>query len=605
MNAIGKMNSSFSDAWNRLNAAPKSDFMVSPEMTMSKGDLAGLVQHLAAEFEAKGVSQGDRVFIRTKDEGCAIISFLTCLLDGVVPVMVSPGTPNERATHIAEFTDAKLVVLDAAEADGSGLDHLPAITVTDAAPARKKLRLKGPSAQEVISARFGLGDAHRHPRLPSAPGDLAYLLFTSGTTSDPAGVMISYEAMTTNLATIASILEIDENSRIFNDMILAHADGMIQGPVMALLTGGVVIRAGGFAVDRIEEWLNRAHKMRATHFMTVPTVWTMIDRYCTHDDYFDAPEFKYLVTVAAAMPQPLWERLEERFKRPLVNQYGLTETVASALYAGDAPRAGARFTVGLPVDCEARIDFIEGHDQGELLLRGSNIFDGYWKNPDRTASTLTSDGWLRTGDMASMRDDGSYEIVGRLKTVIMSAGFLIRPEEIDDTLSKHPQIHEVITVGLPNADFGEIAVTAVVCDADGPSEAELKAYAQSKLEALKVPKRIIAMDSIPRGDAGKPKLDAVRSLLSDALQTSRSDKAADAGDVDGKLIELAASVFYVSPDELSLSSKPDTVAGWDSFTHIALILALEEGFGVRIPPHRAAALRSLGDAAIAVREAQA
>ena len=596
MNALDRVTDQYALAWQRLNANPAADFMVMPEMVMQRGDLAGLVSRLVARLEAEGVREGDRVLIRTGDEACATVCVIACLLDGLVPVMLSPETPDDRAAHILGLTGAALAVLD------SPLDGARALMVADAAPGRRGLRLRKPSAQELIAARLGLAEAARAPRLPDDPRGLAYIVFTSGTTSDPAGVMISRGALAANLGTIASVLEIDEGARIFNDMILAHADGLVQGPLMALMTGGAVIRAGGFAVDRIEPWLNRVRATRATHFITVPTVWTLIDRYATHDDYFDAPELRFLGTVAAAIPQALWQRIEERFKRPLINQYGLTETVASALFAGKAREAGARFTVGLPVGCEARIDGADESGAGELMLRGANIFDGYWKNPERTAATLTREGWLHSGDLARRRDDGSYEILGRIKTAIMSAGFLIRPEEVDDVLTRHPQVNEAVTVGLPHPEFGEIAVSGIVCDADGPGDEEIRAFARTLLEPLKLPKRIVRLDRIPRGDAGKPRLDAVRTLLNAQPDAPAPDTGGD--DVEARLIELAAGVFYVSPGDLSLASDPDTVEGWDSFTHIALILALEEGFGVRITPGRAAALRSLGDAAIAVREAR-
>ncbi len=603
MNAMDQFDTALGAAWNSLIAAPKKEFMIAPAMTLLRQDVKHLVQRLAVKFEASGALPGDRVFIRTHDEGCAISCFLTCLMDGLVPVMVSPETPDEKAANIIDIAEAKLAVLDDNTSRLNVSSDVVIIEVTGTAPARKKLSFKKTTAMAVVSEKLGLDDTERQPRLIEDPDGLAYILFTSGTTSDPAGVMISRGALLANVATIANVLEIDGASRIFNDMILSHADGMIQGPVMALLTGCTLVRAGGFAVDRIEDWLNRVRSCRCTHFTTVPTVWALIERYCTHDDYFDAAEFKYLGTVAAAMPQDLWETIEQRFGKPLISQYGLTETVASALYSGKAPGAGAPFTAGMPVDCEARIEPIKGSDEGELMLRGTNIFGGYWKNSERTESTLTADGWLRTGDLAVLRADGSYEIKGRLKTVIMSAGFLIRPEEIDDAMTQHDTVHESVTVALPHPEFGEIAATAVVCAEDGPNEGALRAHVQSKLEALKVPKHIMCVETIPRGDAGKPKLDAVRAMLADTNTGSGDALGGSEIDIEAKLLELAAGVFYMSADDLSLNSKPDTVEGWDSFTHISLILALEEGFAIRIPPHRAAALRSLGDAAIAIREA--
>lgn len=584
--------------WDGLNARPESEFMVTPDLTLKRRDVITLVPRIIAKLEREGAKFGDRIFIRTSDETCAVAVVVACLLDGLIPVMVSAETPDEKAETIANIADAQVALLDRPLSGSRATIEIAQTQAQKGGLWRRKA-----TVEDTITSRLGLDKEAREPRLPDDPSALAYILFTSGTTSDPAGVMISHGALAANMATIARVHEINETSRLFNDMILSHADGLIQGPIMALATGGTVIRSGGFSVDRIEDWLNRVRSLRCTHFTTVPTVWSMINRYCQHDDYFDAPELRYLGSVAAALPQELWQQIESRFGKPLISQYGLTETVASALYAGGSPVAGAPYTAGLPLDCDAKLDLTPGAAEGELLLRGDNIFSGYWKNDVRTAATVTDDGWLRTGDLAAQHDDGSYEIRGRIKTVIMSGGFLVRPEEIDDAMTRHPQVQASVTVGLPHPEFGEIAATALVCGPEAVSSEDLRAHAQTRLEALKIPKHFVQLNEIPRGDAGKPRLDAVRSLLTERIASQSSESTSPEAGINEKLLELAAGVFYVSAEDLSLSSSPETVEGWDSFTHISLILALEEGFGIRIPPHRAAALRSLGDAAQAVHEA--
>ena len=327
------------------------------------------------------------------------------------------------------------------------------------------------------------------------------------------------------------------------------------------------------------------------------------DRYARHDDYFDAPEFKMASSVAAAFAPALWARLEARFAIPITNQYGLTETVASALYAGAHPEAGKRGTIGRPVDCEARIAPLNGtSDEGELQLRGANIFAGYWRNPARTQETFTDDGWMRTGDLARQNPDGSFEITGRLKTVIMTAGFLIRPQEIDEAMLKHPSVVSSTTVGMADAIFDEVPMTVVMLDGVA-DEAALTAHARLHLEPLKVPKRIVTVAEIPLGAAGKPRLDRVKELIIAALATSTDVASLDVS--AEAVLAVAADIFRAKASELSLRSTPDMVAGWDSFTQISLILALEDRFGCRIPTARAAAIRSLADALAAVSPGRA
>ena len=239
-----------------------------------------------------------------------------------------------------------------------------------------------------------------------------------------------------------------------------------------------------------------------------------------------------------------------------------------------------------------------------MELRGDNVFAGYWKNPARSAAAFTADGWMRTGDVVRLRPDGSYEILGRIKTVIMCGGLLIRPEEIDEAISRHPTVAESATVALPDADFGEIPVTGVVLDRP-TDEADLTRHARAELEAFKVPKRILAVPAIPRGDAGKPNLDRLRQALREAMASdTRAGTSPGIGDIPAQVCALAAEVLRVDPLSLRPESTPETVTGWDSFAQVSLIVAVETRFGLRIPVKRALRLRSLADFIAVVESAR-
>jgi long-chain acyl-CoA synthetase len=574
-----------------ITASPSADFLIQPERKFSFADLTrGLRQWLSA-FDAHGIAPGERVVMRTSDDQAAITFFLAAMLDGVVPVVLSAETPAHRVRALCGAVEAALFVADAGFAAGTPMP--PTIALTAPAPRRFALR-----AAPMVPA-LAFTPAERAPRLPLDEAGLAYILFTSGTTAAPSGVCISRGNLFANLATLSRVFGYDAHSRIFNDMILAHADGMIQGPVLAALNGCAVIRSGGFQIGRIEEWLNRVRSARATHVITVPTIWAMIDGYAAHDDYFDAPECRSLLSVAAKLPEPLWQRLETRFKRPVFNQYGLTETVASALYAGPQAEMGAFGTVGKPIDCEARIDpAASGADgAGELQLRGDNVFAGYWGDPARTAASFVEGGWLKTGDLARLRSDGSFDVLGRIKAVIMTGGFLIHPDEIDEAMLLHPAVQESATVGMADAMFDEVPLTAVVTRAP-TDENTLTEHARTHLEPQKVPKRIIALAAIPRGESGKANLAALRTALEQALGAAAPDRSAD--ETQQAVLAAAADVFRVSPGALSLRTAQGDIAGWDSFSQISLVLTVEQSLGVRIPASRIAVIRSLGDLVSAV-----
>lgn len=577
--------------WTGITATTTREFMLGPDKAISYNALCdGLAQWIRL-FDAHGLECGDRIVIRTDRDEVASAAFLAALLDGVVPILLEGTCPDARLAAIVAAVDPKVVASD------QPLPELACDKVVLECQAVKKGFFKSSTAPH-----FGLvvNGGGRPPRLPAdQDGDgLAYLLFTSGTTAAPTGVQISRRNLAANLTTLARLFEYGSDSRIFNDMILAHADGMIQGPVLAAWTGSTVIRAGGFSVQRIEDWLAIVRQYRATHMLTVPTVWAMIDAYAAHDDYFDAQECKVLMSVAAKLPSDLWDRIEARFRRPLVSHYGLTETVASALYAGDWPGLGARHSAGLPVDCAARI--AGGESQGELELRGDNVFAGYWRNLERSAASFTKDGWFRTGDLAERLENGSFSIVGRLKSLIMSGGLLIRPDEIDEAMLRHTAVLESATIALPDDVFGEIGVTAVVLrDGADATQIDLDGHLRMQVEPRKVSKHVVILPVIPRGLSGKASISILRELVTAQLENVGNARC-DNSDVATAVLAIAARVFRVAPDSLSLRSSPNDVAGWDSFNHINLIISVEQHFACRISARQVSGLRNLGDLAAVI-----
>lgn len=589
--------------WRNIAEGGKRPFLVAPGKTWSYTELSRAIRQWLALFDKSDLRSGDFYVICTADEFLLCSGFIAGLLDGRVPVVLSADTPLPRLLAVSDAVSARLLVHDGSiPIAGPGKDVAQvALAGVEQQPARKGLFSRFGKGGERILPALPVTDEHREPALPDDPEGLAYVLFTSGTTSSPTGVKITRGNLYANCETLVRLFGYDANSRIFNDMVLAHADGMIQGPVLAAVAGGAVVRSGGFELSRLEQWLERVRETRSTHVITVPTIWAMVDSYAAHNDYFDAPECTSLQSVAAKLPEELWQRLETRFSRPIASHYGLTETVASALYAGPHAEMGERGTLGKPIDCEAQID-PEASVEGELQLRGPNIFPGYWQNDERTAASFTDDGWLRTGDIARLRKDGSYEILGRLKNIIMSGGFLIRPDEIDEAMLRHPAVRESVTVPLEDETFGEIAANAVVLQQNITPE-DLAAHARENLEARKVPRKIMPVAEIPRGISGKPDLKAVVALFSPGTaQEQAASSEAPAKELEEAVVTLAADVFRVRRDTLGMASGPDTVDGWDSFSQLSLVLEAEARFGIRIPASRIARIEKLGDIRDAVRE---
>lgn len=570
----------------------RGEFLVSHDGVLSYADFAEYLRRCCAQFDRSGLDLGARILIVSRDEVSAIVLFAAALLDGKVPIILPPDVSEARATAIKQAVMPGMIVVDQSRSNESW--------------ARGANIMRSPSRGllgRILKARsrfnFETPKAGRVPHQPDLPDALAYILFTSGTTQAPIGVMISQRNLLSQLATLCRLFGYNRESRIFNAMMLSHADGLVQGPVLAIANGCALIRPEAFSVPDMEKWLDSVRAHSATHFLTVPTVYSLIDRYAAHDDYFKGRECRYLFSVAAKLDTAMWRRLEARFDRKIWNQYGLTETVTSGLYAGDHPEMGPIGTIGKPIDVQARVRR-PGSDgrlgqEGELQLRGDNVSTGYWNNPLRTAEAFTADGWLRTGDWVRQTSDGAYEMLGRMKTVIMCGGLMIRPEEIDEILLAHPKVRDAATLGVPDETFGEVPVSFIVLDGH-ISEAALTAYCRINLELLKVPKRIYAVPAIPRGNSGKPLFPELRLLQSTEalIESSKLDVQLNRFS-DHQVFEVAARVFRVKPETLSRSSSPSDVPGWDSFSQINLVLTAEREFSVRVPTSQVAAIRNLGD----------
>ncbi|MFC1605788.1 AMP-binding protein [Pseudomonadota bacterium] len=600
--------------WERLNADAGREFIRSPIGSVSYGRLASLVPRFCSAFDQAQAGEGERVVIVTDNEPVAGSAFLAALLDGLVPVMLSPDSSKDRIEAICASVDPRLIVAGQAVTDGlafSSLNDGQLIRISPGARLettrqglnvlwRGMTRLFKSTADEESIALPANG---RDPRLPAADDQLGYILFTSGTTSLPSGVQISRNSLMAQLETLTRLFTYNADSRIFNATPLAHTDGLVQGLLLAVANGATLLRPGPFALSNLEGWLDSLGRFEATHFITNPTVLSLIHRFAGHEDYFDDERFFGILSSASILRPDLWEKFEARFGCSIYNMYGMTETVANATYAGRHPEMGPVGSIGIPVDCELRLmgvgadgSQLESPSEGEIQIRGENVFQGYWKNAERTTQTLLPNGWMRTGDLARRRNDGGFDIVGRIKTMINMGGMSVVPEEIDEVLAAHPAVMDAATVGFGDLEFEEVAISAVVLERSA-SENELAEHCRQRLEPLKVPKRILAVERIPRGAAGKPKTVELRTLLEPLLASrSAGPTGMDSGLISADAVfRLAAEVFRVPSEGLNANSSPATVDGWDSFNQLNLMIEAETRFGVRIPASQVASIRTLGD----------
>lgn len=578
---------------------------------VSYAELDKRIALMAALAGDRGLRPGDRVAIATGDDAESSLLFAALIFNGLTVVILEPENGPERARNLVNKAAPALVIIDAALAAHWQLPAaVPAIPIVAQASGGGLLGgLLKPRAKSGLAAELDrLKEADPPENIPD--NTLAYIMFTSGTTQAPKGVCISHHALFSHLETLSRVYGYDADSVILNTLMLSHADGMIQGPLIALYNLAQIQRPVAFAINTIEPLLDAVYRLRVTHMVVVPTILALMARLSQdQDDAFKGGDFKLLLCCGAALDAGLWQHVEQKFAVNLINMYGLTETVAGGVFAGAAVGAPVPGTIGRPIDCELRIvddagqDVAKGAD-GELLMRGDLLMSGYFDAEELTREAIDPEGWFHTGDIANQGADGLYRISGRKKNIIIRGGLNIHPEEVSDVLANHPTVREAVAFGVADPDWGERLIAVVVADA--VNEDDLLRYCAEALDVRKVPSRIVIAEALPRGRSGKVVIEAARALYEAAKnggtqtnsdgRTTAGKNAGGGDDAEQRLFAVAARCFHVDATRLTASSRPVDVVGWDSLAHMDFVIALEQEFGVILGPREVMALDSLGKA---------
>ncbi|MFJ6052561.1 AMP-binding protein [Streptomyces sp. NPDC092307] len=380
---------------------------------------------------------------------------------------------------------------------GGLLAGVPCVPVPpDAGPVERDhiLRDSGARLLEVDFARR----APAPGLVPSAAAaeDPALILYTSGTTGVPKGVVLSRAAIVADLDALAGAWEWGPQDVLVHGLPLFHVHGLVLGVLGALRTGSRLLHTG----RPTPEAYAAAAAAGGSLFFGVPTVWSRIAA---------APEAatalagaRLLVSGSAALPTPVFRDLERSTGHRVVERYGMTETLITI--SGRAGGQVAPGTVGTALEGIAtRLVTEAGAEIGELQVKGPTLFSGYLGRPDATAAAYTEDGWFRTGDIAAVDGEGVHRIVGRASTdMIKSGGYRIGAGEVENALLDHPRVREAAVVGVPDADLGERIVAFVVAEA--VSGGELTDFVAARLSVHKRPREVRFIEAVPRNAMGKP-----------------------------------------------------------------------------------------------------
>ncbi len=472
------------------------------DTTVSGPQFVALVHRFAHALTALGLKPGDRLAVQIEKSAEALALYGAALAAGVVFLPLNTAYTAEEIAYFVENSGAALLVGDPARAE----------SLTD------------------VAARFGAGFATldgagggslaelaaKQPEsfAPVARNrdDLAAILYTSGTTGRSKGAMLSQANLLENAEVLVREWRFTADDTLLHMLPIFHTHGLFVASNVALLSGGAMVFLPAFKADLVLKWLPRV-----TSMMGVPTYYTRL----LAEPAFDRAATRHMRLFTSGSAPLLAEThrlFEDRTGHRILERYGMTETNLSTSNPYDGERRAG--TVGFPLpgvtlkitDPETGAELPQG-SPGMIEVKGHNVFQGYWKMPEKTREELRENGFFITGDIGVIDSDGYVAIVGRQKDLIISGGYNIYPKEIELILDEQPGVLESAVIGVPHPDFGE-AVVAVVIPQSGArlDAAALEAALAGHLARFKQPKAYVFADSLPRNTMGKVQ----KNLLRDA-----------------------------------------------------------------------------------------
>jgi acyl-CoA synthetase (AMP-forming)/AMP-acid ligase II len=339
---------------------------------------------------------------------------------------------------------------------------------------------------------------------PAGADDVALVLHTSGTTSRPKRVPLRHRNVLASVENVIRSYELNADDVSLCIMPLFHVHGLVAAALATLGSGGTVVIPAGYGALGFGALLQGT---RPTWFTASPTPHSLILSRLRADRPPGGERLRFIRSCSAALSPAQMETMEQRFRVPVVEAYGMTE--ASHQMASNPLPPGRRVPgsvgrgtgVGIGILEDGGVVRESAGSTGEVCVRGPNVIDGYESNPEANASSFL-DGWFRTGDLGTLDADGYLRLLGRLKELINRGGEKIAPREIDEVLESHPAVAEAVSFGTPHPTWGEVVEAAVVLRTQ-VGEKDLLAYCRKRLADFKVPSRLHFVDAIPKTPTGK------------------------------------------------------------------------------------------------------
>jgi long-chain acyl-CoA synthetase len=458
---------------------------------LTYAQLDGASAHVAGLLRDHGLEAGDRVGIMLPNVPYFPVCYYGVLRAGGVVVPMNVLLKKREVAFYLKDSGAKLLFAW----DGFAED-----AEAGAAEAGAEcLLVKQGEFEHQVGAAEPITEI-----APAGDDDTAVILYTSGTTGQPKGAELTHANLRRNAEAARGLFELGSDAVTLGALPLFHSFGQTCGLNATIGGGGMLTLIPRFDPGKALEIIQRD---RVNIFQGVPTMYGAMLHHPGHEA-FDTSSLVLCASGGSAMPVELMRGFEEAFGCKVLEGYGLSESspVASFNHPDRERKPGS---IGTPIEgIEMKVVDEEGSevpqgDVGEIVIRGHNIMKGYWNRPDATAETVR-DGWLFTGDMGTVDEDGYFFIVDRKKDMIIRGGYNVYPREIEEVLYEHPAVREAAVVAIPHDEYGE-EVGAAVALKDGAevSAQELRDFVKEQVAAYKYPRQVWFVDDLPKGPTGK------------------------------------------------------------------------------------------------------
>ncbi|GAB3862064.1 long-chain fatty acid--CoA ligase [Nocardioides maradonensis] len=481
----------------RAAAEPGAAAVADSNQALTNADLLAQVRSVAAQLGQLGVGMDDVVALRLTNRVEFVVLLFAAWRIGATITPVNPALTSSEVSRQLADSGARLLVI---EDDSDPVEGIACLSVSEL-----RYDLATPDDAAVVDDTERVVDDTER---------LALLIYTSGTTGVPKGVMLDHANLDAMTEMGREGLKLGPTDRCLLILPLFHVNGIVVSILSPLLVGASVVISERF---NPATFFKTVENVRPTFFSAVPTIYSMLAAL-PDEIRPDTSSVRFAVCGAAPAPAELLTKFEVRYGFPLVEAYGLSEaTCGSAINPVDGIRKAG--TVGLPFPGqELRIVSLDGNplpqgEVGEVVVSGPNVMRGYLGRPEETAAVLT-EGWLRTGDIGFLDEDGYLTIAGRSKDMIIRGGENIYPKEIEDVLALHPDVVAAAVIGVPDEKWGEVVVAFIQPRPDASVDVEsLKALCREHLSGYKRPTAVHVMEALPTNAVGKLDKNSLRSVV--------------------------------------------------------------------------------------------